>query len=73
MRKTVLVTGGSGEIGSAICQKFAENGYDVVISYNSNSQRAEAFIASLPEGNHAFFHAPTTDSEKVKAFKVFVE
>ena len=73
MRKTVLVTGGSGEIGSAISRKFAENEYDVIISYNSNSQRAEAFIATLPEGNHAIFHAPTTDSDKVKAFKVFVE
>ncbi|TRX21370.1 SDR family oxidoreductase [Flavobacterium franklandianum] len=73
MRKTVLVTGGSGEIGSAICTKFAENGYDVIISYNSNAERAEAFLATLPIGNHAVFHAPTTDSEKIKAFREFVE
>lgn len=73
MRKTVLVTGGSGEIGSAICRRFADNGFDVIISYNSNAQRAEEFIATLPQGNHAVFHAPSTDTEKVNAFRVFVE
>lgn len=73
MRKTVLVTGGSGEIGSAICRRFADNGFDVIISYNSNAQRAEEFIATLPQGNHAIFHAPSTDTEKVNAFRVFVE
>lgn len=73
MRKTVVVTGGSGEIGSAISRKFAENGYDVIISYNSNSKRATEFIATLPKGNHTAFHAPTTDSEKLKAFSDFVK
>lgn len=73
MRKTVLVTGGSGEIGSAICRKFANNGFDVIISYNSNAQRAANFLATLPEGNHSLFHAPSTDTEKVNAFRIFVE
>ncbi|RVT73907.1 SDR family oxidoreductase [Flavobacterium sufflavum] len=73
MRKTVVITGGSGEIGSAISRKFAKNGYDVIISYNSNSKRATEFIATLPKGNHAAFHAPTTDSKKLKAFSDFVK
>jgi 3-oxoacyl-[acyl-carrier protein] reductase len=67
-----LVTGGAGEIGSAICRKFAENGFDVIITYNSNSQKAENLLNSLPEGNHSIFHAPTTDAQKVAALKVFI-
>ncbi len=67
-----LVTGGAGEIGSAICRKFAENGFDVIITYNSNSQKAENVLNSLPEGNHSIFHAPTTDAEKVAALKDFI-
>ncbi|MEA5460994.1 SDR family oxidoreductase [Arcicella sp. LKC2W] len=72
LRKVVLVTGGAGEIGSAICRKFAENGFDVIITYNSNSQKAEALLSTLPEGNHTIFHAPNTDAEKVNALKHFV-
>jgi 3-oxoacyl-[acyl-carrier protein] reductase len=45
--KTVLVTGGSGEIGSAICRKFAENGFDVIITYNFNVEKAEKLLAEL--------------------------
>lgn len=72
MNKTAIITGGSGEIGSAISRKFAENGYDVIITYNSNSKRAEEFIATLPKGNHCCFHAPNTNTEKIAVFQSFV-
>jgi 3-oxoacyl-[acyl-carrier protein] reductase len=70
--KTVLITGGAGEIGSAICRNFAENGFDVIITYNSNSQKAEKVLQSLPKGNHSIFHAPTTNAQKVAELKAFV-
>lgn len=73
MRKTVIITGGSGEIGSAISRQFAEYGFDVIITYNSNTERAENFIKSLPKGNHAAFKAPTTDADKLKEFKTFFD
>ncbi len=73
MRKTVIITGGSGEIGSAISRQFAENGFDVIITYNSNSKRAEDFLKTLPQGNHAAFQAPTTEPEKIADFKSFFE
>jgi 3-oxoacyl-[acyl-carrier protein] reductase len=80
MIKTVLVTGGAGEIGSAICKKFAENGYSVIITYNSNAQKAEKLLAQLNQlsvtnnysPNHSIFHAPTTNAEKVTELKAFV-
>jgi 3-oxoacyl-[acyl-carrier protein] reductase len=79
--KVVLVTGGAGEIGSAICKKFAENGYSVIITYNSNAQKAEKLLSELIEiilpsgvrGLHSIFHSPTTDAQKVSLLKDFVQ
>ena len=78
--KVVLVTGGAGEIGSAICKQFAENGYDVIATYNSNPAKAEKLLAELYQlpvtnnqsTNHSIFHAPTTDAQKVNDLKAFV-
>ena len=69
---TVLVTGGAGEIGSAICRKFAEYGFDVIITYNANAEKAEKVLATLHQGKHSIFHAPTTDPDKVADLKQFV-
>ena len=35
--KTALITGASGAIGCAIAEKFLENGYFVVGTYNSSA------------------------------------
>ena len=78
--KVVLVTGGAGEIGSAICKKFAENGFSVIATYNSNSTKAEKLLEELNQlpitnnqsPNHSIFHAPTTDAQKVNDLKAFV-
>ena len=81
---TVLVTGGAGGIGSAICKKFAENGFSVIATYNSNAAKAEKLLAELKDisdkivnrkseiPNHSIFHAPTTDPQKVAELKAFV-
>lgn len=39
--KTVLITGASHGIGKAIAKEFAQNGYNVVINYNSSKKEAE--------------------------------
>ena len=78
--KVVLVTGGAGEIGSAICKQFAANGFSVIATYNSNSTKAEKLLEELnairnPQSeivNHSIFHAPTTDAQKVTDLKAFV-
>ena len=45
--KYALVTGGSGEIGKAICEKLSKMGYHVLINYNSNKDNALKTLESL--------------------------
>lgn len=33
LRKTAIITGGFGDIGKAVAKKFAENGYNVALTY----------------------------------------
>lgn len=46
--KTVLVTGGARRIGAAICKKFGEAGWHVVVHCNRSVEEAEALAAALP-------------------------
>ncbi len=48
MKKTLLVTGGSSGIGKSIVKLFAENGHDVLFTYNSGKASAQALVDSLP-------------------------
>ena len=49
MKKTVLITGGSRGIGSAIALRLAEDGFFTVINYNTSRESAE-IIASITGG-----------------------
>lgn len=43
----VLVTGGSGGIGEAVCRKFFKNGHNVIIGYCHNNEKAEALAKEI--------------------------
>jgi 3-oxoacyl-[acyl-carrier protein] reductase len=45
--KYALVTGGSGAIGKAVCEKLAETGYHVLINYNRSREKAENTLESV--------------------------
>lgn len=47
--KRVLVTGGSGDIGGAICAALARDGWRVIVHANTNSERAGAMAARIRE------------------------
>ena len=49
MKKTVLITGASGGIGSEIARKFAKLDYNIVICYNQNKESADRLISELKE------------------------
>ena len=50
MRKTVLVTGGSGGIGSAIVSAFGREGYNVAINYFTNEEGAKKAAETVTGG-----------------------
>ncbi len=48
-RRRALVTGGSGDIGGAICRALAKAGYHVIVHANAGIDRAQAVVASIAE------------------------
>jgi len=72
-KKTALVTGGSGGIGSEICRQLAAAGYQVIINYNSSLEKAEAAMANLNHNGHSLFKASVTDSRELAQMADFVQ
>ncbi|MFV9453869.1 MULTISPECIES: SDR family NAD(P)-dependent oxidoreductase [unclassified Rhodococcus (in: high G+C Gram-positive bacteria)] len=67
--RTVLVAGGSGGIGSAICRALARDGYDVALTYRRNAEAAERTAESVREqGTKAWVHQlDLTDAPSTRA------
>jgi 3-oxoacyl-[acyl-carrier protein] reductase len=63
MGTAVLVTGGAGGIGSAICVACAQAGAYVAVTYNQNQARADQLAAQLPGAGHTAIYAPVDDHE----------
>lgn len=47
MKLTALITGGSRGIGAATVEKFAKNGYTVIVNYNKSRQEAQQLADRL--------------------------
>ncbi len=45
--RRALVTGGSGDLGGAVCQALADGGYHVIVHANRGFDRAEAVAATI--------------------------
>ena len=73
--KNALVTGGSGGIGSAICIRLANMGYNVLIHYNSNKTAATTTLNKIENegGNCELIQFDITNfndvNEKLNAWK----
>ena len=46
-RKRALVTGGSGDLGGALCRRLARDGLHVIVHANGNLARAEALAVEI--------------------------
>ncbi|MEG1678937.1 MAG: 3-oxoacyl-ACP reductase FabG [Stenotrophomonas sp.] len=46
-QRRALVTGGSGDLGGAICRRLAADGAHVIVHANANLARAEAVVAQI--------------------------
>ena len=67
MNDKVLITGGSGGIGNALCNSFANAGYTVILHYNSNQERAESVLKKLPGTDHIIIRADLSDVDQISA------
>ncbi len=47
MKKTALITGASGDIGSSIATEFAKNGYNLLLHYNRDKNSCEKLREKL--------------------------
>ena len=45
--KHALVTGGSGEIGQAICRRLADDGHHVIVHANQNLEKAQSLVDKI--------------------------
>ncbi|MBT2415534.1 SDR family oxidoreductase [Streptomyces sp. ISL-12] len=76
MTRIALITGGNRGLGRAAAEQLAADGTDVVITYRSNPDEAEAVVAALREqGRQATaIRLDTTQHETFEAFRTtFIE
>jgi 3-oxoacyl-[acyl-carrier protein] reductase len=67
--KTALVSGGSGEIGSAVCRRLARDGWRVLIHAHTQGGRADALAAEISSagGNGRTVRFDVTDAAETGA------
>ena len=65
-KKTVLIIGGSGGIGSAAARTLVDAGFRVCITYFSDTARARKVIASFPRGAVQGYPMDAADETSVR-------
>ena len=68
--KNVLITGGTGGIGTALCVAFAQTGRNVAVHYNKNRKKADNLVSVLRDSygvNAIAVQANVADRSSVNA------
>lgn len=64
--RSILVTGASGGIGSAVARRFAEAGDRIAVHYSTNRDGAEETVRSLSGSGHALVTGDIGSPEEVR-------
>jgi 3-oxoacyl-[acyl-carrier protein] reductase len=66
--KKALITGGSGDIGAAICYRLAQQNIHVIVHSNNHIDKAQAIVANIKEkgGSAEAIAFDVTDGEKTQ-------
>lgn len=65
--KTVVITGGSGDIGLACCKAFVSKGYNVVATYFNNKDNLPDLSENCPNGNLTPVYTDVSKPEDVSS------
>ncbi|WP_417748759.1 SDR family oxidoreductase [Rosistilla oblonga] len=69
--KTAIVTGGSGAIGGAMCQKLADDGFQIVVHYGSNADAATKVVEQIVSRGGTAIKAAADVTDPQQVYKLF--
>ena len=64
MRKVALITGASGGIGGELARTFANAGYDLALTYNTNQSAVDTLVSQIKDKYHVEAIAYQVDLSK---------
>jgi 3-oxoacyl-[acyl-carrier protein] reductase len=69
--RVAIVTGGSGGIGRAVCERLAADGMDVVVHYAGNPARADEVVRSITSAGGAATAVKADAAEEAEVVALF--
>ena len=73
MNKTIFITGGAIRIGKAICEKFHEEGFNIICHYNSSAKYADELSAKFNSIRNNSCKTIQFDLNKIDEYPIFIE
>ena len=76
MGKQALITGGTKGIGNAVAECLAKSGYDLLLTYASDTERAKRFQSDLQgkyKINVEILQADASDMGQIEVINSFLE
>ncbi len=71
--QVVVITGGAGGLGHAMCHEFANAGARLIVGYRSSGAAAEKLAGELKGSGHSARPAPVEDSRRLAELAAGIE